>query len=452
MRRRVLYLPIETKARELYGKVLLASKAAERGWQVVFGTQEVIREALRHGPPGVHIEISIPESKKKKLATYRSYGHKLASICEESIVYYDALDYCRRKVGASSIDLMDVMLIAGESNARDLRKHRPNSDGKIVVTGNPRFDTLTPAGRAIFQETAKPFAERFGRFLLVNTNFMRTNHFKLEPDELINRLQSQKAIVDDEHAEMVRRQYVYKGEQMEKLKPVLADIAESKRFDHIVIRPHPSENHDTWREWAKPYGIDVIYEGSANSWILAADSVLHTGCTTGIEGVLLDRPVASFAPIPGHDLLNQADSVSEQVIDADAFLGLVDRWENQRNENQRNENQRTMLEPQRRKLSSLITNVDPPLAVNRIIDTIDKLDVPEAEIGALDKPRGNPFLAFFRRAKAQSTGRLGAYHRQKFPGLRDDEILEPTDLWVRTGILSRRPELRHSPMGAWVLS
>ncbi len=32
--------------------------------------------------------------------------------------------------------------------------------------------------------------------------------------------------------------------------------------------------------------------------MMAADAVLHPGCTTGIEGLLLDRPVFSYVPEP----------------------------------------------------------------------------------------------------------------------------------------------------------
>ena len=34
-KRRVLYLPVETKSRELLGKTFLAARAVERGWMVV---------------------------------------------------------------------------------------------------------------------------------------------------------------------------------------------------------------------------------------------------------------------------------------------------------------------------------------------------------------------------------------------------------------------------------
>jgi hypothetical protein len=47
IRYRVLYLPVEIKNREFYGKLLLATKATEAGWIVVLGGR---RERKKIGP------------------------------------------------------------------------------------------------------------------------------------------------------------------------------------------------------------------------------------------------------------------------------------------------------------------------------------------------------------------------------------------------------------------
>jgi hypothetical protein len=39
-KRRILYLPVETKARELVGKTFLAARAVARGWIVVLGARQ----------------------------------------------------------------------------------------------------------------------------------------------------------------------------------------------------------------------------------------------------------------------------------------------------------------------------------------------------------------------------------------------------------------------------
>ena len=65
----------------------------------------------------------------------------------------------------------------------------------------------------------------------------------------------------------------------------------------MVIRPHPSECLKTWRELEKAYPsiISVVREGN----VIHGSSfkvIIHNGCTTAIEGRLLDKPVISYRP------------------------------------------------------------------------------------------------------------------------------------------------------------
>src|SRR5215210_1652902 len=141
-RRRILYLPIETKTRELLGKSFLAARAVERGWIVIMGAQKDTREYMRGRPAGVYVEMSIPDRKMPRLEQIRKDGHRIVNLCEESAFYTSAEDYCARKLGAGALELVDRLLTPGERNARDVRAFSPASDGTVAVTGNPRFDIL----------------------------------------------------------------------------------------------------------------------------------------------------------------------------------------------------------------------------------------------------------------------------------------------------------------------
>lgn len=66
-KRRVLYMPIETKTREPLGKSFLAARAVERGWIVVMGAQRDTRDFMRGKPAGVYVEMSIPDRKISRL-------------------------------------------------------------------------------------------------------------------------------------------------------------------------------------------------------------------------------------------------------------------------------------------------------------------------------------------------------------------------------------------------
>ena len=63
----------------------------------------------------------------------------------------------------------------------------------------------------------------------------------------------------------------------------------------IVVRPHPSENHQVYREIAsRCERVRVINEGNVIPWLRAAKALVHNGCTTAIEAYLMCVPAVSY--------------------------------------------------------------------------------------------------------------------------------------------------------------
>ena len=437
MSERFLYVPVEIKAREFLGKTFLAARAAERGWAVFMGENNRVREYLRDHAGGVYIEIGIPEKKTNRLSAIRAAGHCIANMCEEGLVYSDGRDYCDRKLGPNALRSTDRLLVVGSRNADDIREYRSEFADKIAVTGNPRFDTLLSKVRCVYRRDADALRERYGRFVLVNTNFTRVNAYgggaNPANDQLVDHLLKKGLLKSVEHGEFFRRYIDYHARLMRGLQALLQKIAASGLVDRIVIRPHPVEYPDTWRRWANPLGIDVCYEGSAIEWMLAAEAVLHPGCTTAVEGLLLDRPVFSYVPEPDSEFLNPSDSISEWVRSADDFL---DRLSEIRSQSE--EVLRARLAPQRQKLGRFIANLEAPYAADRILNELEHLDPPGLRRGAL-----RSLLSKLRRRVRhdESDWKPSSRKQQKFPGITKTEAEWAVDQWIGAGILSRVPAI-----------
>ena len=325
MKRRTLYLPIETKCRELLGKTLLAAKAVDRGWRVFLGGIEMHDQMADGFAPGMLIENNIPDSKAVRLSRLKAHGYRIADLCEESVIYPNPKDYWTQKIGQRSLEATDVILATGAKSERDIRAHRPAAANKLVITGNPRFDTLMPRMRVVYDDDARDIRERYGRFLLVNANFPLANPYKTGTD-VVATLQRVGKLATAAQVDWKRRQAAYKTRHMRGLQSLLVEVARARVFDRIILRPHPSENHGVWRTWASGVNVEVQYEGTATAWMLAADMVLHPGCMTGIEALLLDRSVVSFVPEADSEFVNQADLISVKVANAGELLELVPTW------------------------------------------------------------------------------------------------------------------------------
>jgi surface carbohydrate biosynthesis protein len=375
----------------------------------------------------------------------RRAGHRVINICEENIVYPDGLDYCQRKVGREALAEIDLMPVTGRRNLSHLREFRPEGATKYVLTGNARFDTLMPGFREVYASHTAKLRQRFGRFLLVNTNFSRVNHFHQGRDVLA-RMEKMDQIADAEHAAYYHDLFDYKRRQIAALRALLAEVAARKVFDTIVVRPHPSENQDTWRAWAQPFGVEVRYELTANDWLLACDAFLHTGCTTGMEGLLLDRPVASFMPEPGHNYFNQADEVSVPVTDTDEFLARSAEWRAMDAAGLR-----ARFAGERKHLATMIENVDPPLAADRIVAALDGLDVPAApaDFGRRRSQREVLAATVSWAQRTLSRFRGAQYSIQKLPGIDESDVREPLEIWARQGLITY-PEIVRMADSTWL--
>lgn len=446
---RLLYVPVETKAREFLGKTFLAARAAERGWTVILGQAHQLREFMRDQPGGAYIEIGIPDKKSRRLQDLHASGYRIANMCEEGLVYPDGREYCNRKLGRKALSFTDRLLVVGARNADDIRGNLPDLAGKVAVTGNPRFDTLLAGPRCVYRRDADALKSELGRFVLVNTNFTRANPWggleKVKADH-IETLARRGMLVSEEHVQYYYRFFNYQTKLMRSLQEMLKQLKASGVVDRIVIRPHPVENRKPWLEWAEPLGIDVRWEGSAIEWMLAAEAMLHPGCTTAIEGLMLDRPVFSYVPEPHAEFFNPADEVSEIVTSADDFIACLS--------DVRGDDDAALRErfaTQREKLAYFIANVEAPYAADRIVDVLDTLDLPEAKgpNAAAQKKGLIPTLRrAIRRWRNADEDRV-ARRRQKFPGLTKDEADWAVAQWAEGGILTRPVTIE--PLGGRLL-
>jgi surface carbohydrate biosynthesis protein len=437
---RLLYVPVETKAREFLGKTFLAAKAAERGWTVILGEANQVRDFMRDQPGGAYIEIGIPEKKARRLEELRASGYRIANMCEEGLVYSDGREYCARKLGRRALHYTDRLLVVGSRNADDIRTNLPEFAGKLAVTGNPRFDTLLSGPRCVYRRDADALKAEFGRFVIVNTNFTRANPYGgVDPSLASDRIAAAKRrgmIVTEQHLQFFYRFYAYQKRLMASLQEMLEKLMASGAVDRIVVRPHPVEDRNTWVEWAKKLkNVDVRWEGSAIEWMLAAEAVLHPGCTTAIEGLMLDRPVFSYVPEPHDEFFNPADDVSEIVTSADDFIERLLQIRGS------DETQlRDRFAPQREKLAYLIANVETPYAADRILDELERLELPDPEAKKAEEPKLG-FLANLRRSfrkwRKPDDEERKARRRQKFPALSKDEADWAVGQWVEGGLLAR---------------
>ncbi len=327
---RSLIIPVENQVRELDAKLLLACIAARHGFSVIIGSRLEISFRIAAFPPSIYLAKSMTARSLKMFRIMCQLGHIIACWDEEALIHPPAKTYFSRRLSPEAITYVSYLFAWGEENAELWRQYPFLPSGMpIHLTGNPRGDMLRPEMQPFFAGEAEQLRQKYGDFLLINTNFSFVNAFY--PDQ--NLFQPVKnpgekpcygrAAVGMERyfAEGLRdhKQAVFESFQdmIPRLEQVFPELT-------IIVRPHPVENPAVYHRLAVDcQRVKVVNEGNVIPWLLASRAVIHNGCTTGVEAYIMRVPALSYQEKgdPGYDngFYRLPNALSHQCSD---FTGL----------------------------------------------------------------------------------------------------------------------------------
>lgn len=196
----------------------------------------------------------------------------------------------------------DKIFFWGERQKSVFEDHAEKS--KFVVTGSPRFDLLKPCFRHIDIENVEKLRKRYGSFVLVCTRFGAVNRVPDEPTTLSKRSYdiraeggalkkySQAQVLETMFGAWEKISYEFTS-----FVPSLAKLVQDFPDVNFVIRPHPAERQSFYTESFSHFeNVIVEKSGDVRPYIRAAEVVIHSECTTGIEAEIAGKPTINFRP------------------------------------------------------------------------------------------------------------------------------------------------------------
>jgi surface carbohydrate biosynthesis protein len=288
-----LYFLVEETSRELNSRVLLGTAGARVGFSSHIIPQWFAWEHINALPPGIVVFKGNNSEQSSRMAAAREAGHRVAAI-EEEILGVTKDDVIQCHFQSTNADECELFLVQGNHVRDILASHRPDWTERIAVTGNPRTDLLRPPFDGPLRDEAAAFRRAHGDYILVNTNFGGVNP-RIEDTIAFRDLNIRVGLLDpnsqNDRDEFVERCRWERG-NMALLAEVIAACEASPSLPRIIIRPHPAENIQKWRAaYAEHERVSIIREGDHMPWTAGARLLLHTGCTTGVEAMLLETPV-----------------------------------------------------------------------------------------------------------------------------------------------------------------
>jgi surface carbohydrate biosynthesis protein len=429
-----LLIPVENQVREFDPKLLLACIAAKRGFSSVIGSRREMEFRIASFPRSIYLSKSMTIRSALLFKVAHKVGHNIVAWDEEALVHLPPETYFSDRLSPVAMQYVSHLLAWGQGNANLWRQY-PNLPNGIPIhlTGNPRVDMLRPEMRSFFAEDVEKIRKSCGNFILVNTNFNHVNAFSPEMN-LFKPVKKRGDMpkfgrgargMSREFAEGLRdhKQAVFQDFQQ-----IVPAIERSFPEYTIIVRPHPTENQEIYRNIAAECKrVQVTNEGNVVPWILASKAVIHNGCTTGLEAYVMGVPAISYRKTVNdfYDLgfYRLPNLLSHQCFDFEELhatlgnilagkLGPADGAERQELVNHH------------------MVALDGPLACERIVDTCEQIlnDGTELRKPALRHRLNRWYLAkglgLVNRYKSHLPGEFNkpAFQRHRYPGISIEEL------------------------------
>jgi surface carbohydrate biosynthesis protein len=427
----LLILPVENLVRELDAKLLLACVAVERGLSCILGSRTEVDYCVGRFAPSIYFSKSMTRKSRVLFRILHHLGSEIVVQDEECMAYNSAEHYHACRLSPETLPRVATLFAWGRDSADLLRSYPSYSGTAIHTVGSPRVDLLRPELREFFEDDVRRIRERFGKFVLINSNFAMVNGFF----DSFNVLKTPSSPGAEPKLgasgfgttrEFSKGYAAHRTALFEAFKGLLPRLGEAFPDYTFILRPHPSERREPWIDAARPLpNVHVVHEGNVIPWLLAADALIHNGCTTAVEAAVAGTPVVSFQPAKADpydaDLPNrlgrQATSVDELC---EILRGVLN-----------GEFEGVPVPGASRLLEEHLAALDGPLASDRILDVLEQSDairhgLPRAPVGSYLRGRirssVRTFEKRFIRARLPGHTKNPAYQEHCFPGVSIDEL------------------------------
>lgn len=313
-----ILIHVEVSSRELDSKLLLAVLSASRGYDVIVG--DVIMAArLNLFPKSIFHTKNISPTKKivDRHQQLVDHGHIVTSLDEEGPgVEYEVEEGYLERFSEKTINQSQAVFCWGTDEYQALVSRFPHHSSKIFLSGSPRADLWQPRFR---NHGRRPTGLPEDPFVLVSSNMgpARVSPVAILSDRSEMQSLSRETILN--HLELLSQNF----RMLAAFVRAIEHLAKALDRGLIVVRPHPGESVDAWKNLLD--GIPrvlVIREGSISEWLDDAVAVIHNGCTTGIEATIAGQRLISYTPFE-QDFLLLPNDLGSRAHDFDQLVECV---------------------------------------------------------------------------------------------------------------------------------
>ena len=286
-------IPIEIAMRELDGVLYLALHLAARGLPTLLGERMVNRYVLSSGKPVIYFDSDQDVSVNTAVL---ASGGVVLNLNPEGLNPWESATYIDNHLRV--ISCVSKICAWGEHQARLFRSRMPADKAELVtVTGYPSFDLACRKFLPYYRDES--LVRRHGEdYTLINTSFTCNHVMGFDYYiSMLGRMKEWRIYRDEQFMSFMRRTAEYQRQLLEPFAELARSLATRFPERHVIIRPHPVENMDFYRDRTRDLpNVFVDRSGSVRKWIATAGAVIHHDCTTGLEALLMGKPLIQYRP------------------------------------------------------------------------------------------------------------------------------------------------------------
>ena len=291
--KKIIFFPIETKARELDSKLLITFKLLQNqpdDWIIFIGHYKKIPYLWKIiNSPFLVFEKGLVQDPSRYKNIIKQ-GGKIILLDEEGGVSTKShIKNPRGSGNEKSLNFISNIFCWGTKEKNKWNDVKKNKILKINITGNPRMELSQKTFFYYFNQL-NPVKKKY---ILISAAFGSGNSITDKGKEII--YWKKKGVKEVRNAKPIaeyQKKLIYP--YLAGLKKIILNFPK----EEFILRPHPTENIETYNSYFKNIkNIRIIYRGSIQEWLHGAKIHIHNGCTTAIEGFFSGLEPICYAPI-----------------------------------------------------------------------------------------------------------------------------------------------------------
>lgn len=295
------YVPIEIIVRELDAKIYASLELLKQGHDVYFGGKEPLHRHMLKvcKNPFIYFDKGLTPA---MLHFYEKIVHSRGIIVElqEECAMMVNLDKIEASHNNATMKYPSAAFTWGETPNKAIQKFIfKKYFSKLFISGYPSFDLLNPKYLEYYKTLGKKNIDIPSGYILVNTDLGHYNG-QINYFDSLKKLggRHEKVLYNEEGQKRYNGIRAYHKILFNEFVKTIKELSKRYSDNNIVVRPHPVEKESTYQDaFSDCKNVHVIRRGSVREWIANASLIMHHDCTTGVEAMIMKKPVVSFAPV-----------------------------------------------------------------------------------------------------------------------------------------------------------